>query len=128
MAEALPADTVRDSVLPTVIELSSDPIPNIRFNVAKSLETMIPMLKQNQAMLDMVSSMAKPTLEKLSSDPDVDVRFFANRALETSKCHDKYELCIMLIFFIVYSLNHSCLFLERELREEKVDIIHVQYK
>lgn len=91
MAEALPADTVRDSVLPTVIELSSDPIPNIRFNVAKSLETMIPLLKQNQAMLDLVPSMAKPTLEKLSSDPDVDVRFFANRALETSKCDDNYK-------------------------------------
>ena len=85
MADALPANTVRDSVLPTVIDLSSDPIPNIRFNVAKSLETMIPLLKQNQAMLELVSSMAKPTLEKLSADKDGDVRFFATRALEAGK-------------------------------------------
>lgn len=85
MATALPSDTVRDSVLPTVIELSSDPIPNIRFNVAKSLETMIPMLKQNQSMSGLVSTMAKPTLEKLSTDKDGDVRFFANRALQAGK-------------------------------------------
>ena len=83
MSDALPANTVRDTVLPTVIELSSDPIPNIRFNVAKSLETMIPLLKQNQAILELISSMVKPTLEKLSMDTDGDVRFFATRALET---------------------------------------------
>ncbi|KAI9314503.1 armadillo-type protein [Dichotomocladium elegans] len=83
MAEALPIDTVRDSVMPTVIEMSNDPIPNIRFNVAKSLETMIPLFKQNKATATLVSSLARPTLEKLSGDTDGDVRFFANRALET---------------------------------------------
>lgn len=82
MANSLPSSTIKDLVLPTVIELSNDPIPNIRFNVAKSLETMIPMLKQNQAMQELVPSMAKPTLEKLCTDEDGDVRFFATRALQ----------------------------------------------
>lgn len=84
MAEALTPLMVKDSILPTITEMSKDPIPNIRFNVAKSLETLIPLLKLDSSTSELVESSVKPTLEKLSADPDVDVKFFATRALESN--------------------------------------------
>lgn len=82
MAEALTPMMVKDSILPTITELSKDPIPNIRFNVAKSLESLIPLLKKDADTAELVDSSVKPTLEKLRTDQDVDVRFFATKALE----------------------------------------------
>jgi serine/threonine-protein phosphatase 2A regulatory subunit A len=84
MAEALTPVMVKDSILPTITELSKDPIPNIRFNVAKSLESLIPLLKKDPNTAELVSSSVKPTLEKLCTDQDGDVKFFATRALESN--------------------------------------------
>jgi serine/threonine-protein phosphatase 2A regulatory subunit A len=84
MAEALTPLMVKESILPTITEMSKDPIPNIRFNVAKSLETLIPLLKKDPSTTELVESSVKPTLEKLSTDQDVDVKFFATRALESN--------------------------------------------
>jgi serine/threonine-protein phosphatase 2A regulatory subunit A len=81
MAEALSVQVIREDVLPTVISLSNDPIPNIRFNVAKSLEALIPLLKNKEAN-GLYETTVKPALEKLCEDTDGDVKFFANRALE----------------------------------------------
>ncbi|KAG1410945.1 hypothetical protein G6F57_023884 [Rhizopus arrhizus] len=64
--------------------MSKDPIPNIRFNVAKSLESLIPLLKKDPNTGELVNSSVKPTLEKLCTDQDGDVRFFATRALEST--------------------------------------------
>lgn len=82
MAEALSIQVIREDVLPTVISLSNDPIPNIRFNVAKSLETLVPLLKNNESTSGLYETTVKPALEKLSEDVDGDVKFFACRALE----------------------------------------------
>jgi serine/threonine-protein phosphatase 2A regulatory subunit A len=60
--------------------LSSDPIPNIRFNVAKSLEQIIPVMKKGQ-QVQVINEGIKPTLMKLNEDQDQDVRYFAHRAL-----------------------------------------------
>lgn len=83
MAEALPPAMVKDAILPTIIEMSEDPIPNIRFNVAKSLESLIPLLKNDPNTVGFIDSLVKTTLDKLSGDQDVDVKFFATRALES---------------------------------------------
>lgn len=83
MAKALPPVSVKESILPTIVEMSKDPIPNIRFNVAKSLESMIPLLKKDPSTAELVNSTVKSTLENLSTDQDVDVKFFATRALES---------------------------------------------
>ena len=80
--------------------LVSDPIPNIRFNVAKSYAVLIDTLRRLPAEgtlqqleesgagaaqpaakgLELVNSHILPNLEKLQSDEDVDVRYFATIA------------------------------------------------
>jgi len=79
--------------------LVADPIPNIRFNVAKSYAVVIDTLKklpekgtltQMESAVtvpspspkgqQLISSSIMPNLEKLQSDSDVDVRYFATVA------------------------------------------------
>ena len=79
--------------------LVTDPIPNIRFNVAKSYAVLIETLRRLPAEgtlaqleksgsngtpsakgQDLVSSQILPNLEKLQQDDDVDVRYFATTA------------------------------------------------
>jgi len=79
--------------------LVRDPIPNIRFNVAKSYAILIDTLRRlpsegTIAQLekegktgtpstkgqDLITSHIMPNLEKLQQDEDVDVRYFATTA------------------------------------------------
>jgi serine/threonine-protein phosphatase 2A regulatory subunit A len=87
MAPALDVDSIRTSILPTVITLSTDRIPNIRFNVAKAFEVLSSSLGgQAQAGgRELVSQELLPAVEKLLSDPDADVRFFAEKAVQTAR-------------------------------------------
>lgn len=78
----MPPQDMKDTLLPTVISLSDDPIPNIRFNVAKSLETLRPILDRDPSLKEAIDTTVKPALEKLSKDKDQDVQFFAARALQ----------------------------------------------
>ena len=52
-------------------------MPNIKFNVAKVLQSLIPILDQSFA-----EKTLKPCLVELSEDPDMDVRYYANQALQ----------------------------------------------
>jgi serine/threonine-protein phosphatase 2A regulatory subunit A len=52
-------------------------VPNIKFNVAKVLQSLFPILDQSLA-----EKTVKPCLVELSEDPDVDVRYYANQALQ----------------------------------------------
>lgn len=81
MATSLTPDIIKEKVLSTVIELVDDPIPNVRFNVAKSLEVLAPVLKQDPSTAELVTSQVAEVLKKLSQDKDVDVRWFAEKAL-----------------------------------------------
>lgn len=85
MAPAVTPEVIRDYILPTVTNLVSDPIPNIRFNVAKSIEALIPVLSQNPDTKPLVDQQLKPALMKLSEDTDNDVRFFSQKALLTAQ-------------------------------------------
>lgn len=69
----------------TVIQLVDDPIPNVRFNVAKSLEVLAPILNQDPTTAELVSTKVAEVLKKLSQDTDVDVRWFAEKALLSGK-------------------------------------------
>ena len=70
------------SILDAITTLSEDPIPNIRFNVAKAFEVVATVLASADNGADMVKERILPGLTKLKSDPDADVRYFAGKALE----------------------------------------------
>ena len=87
-------------MLPTVISLGSDSVANVRFNVAKTLQKIGPILDQKYDFFDLFCSLmslillsdpymnystlqtqVKPCLDKLQNDSDVDVRFYAKEGL-----------------------------------------------
>ena len=86
-------------MLPTVVTLANDPVANVRFNVAKTLLRIYPVLEQRcvddedePRSFPSFSSSAlgmhvKPCLDKLNQDADHDVQHFASEALE-SKCRE----------------------------------------
>lgn len=80
LAHAVNAEVLKDPLIPTVIHLANDPIPNIRFNVAKALEQIIPLAKK-AGLSSLITEQVKPSLLKLNEDADQDVRFFAQRAI-----------------------------------------------
>lgn len=83
MASVVTPELLKEHLLPTITKLGSDPIPNIRFNVAKSLEGVVPVIKKNPETAALIDSVVKPTLTKLSEDGDGDVRYFASKALNS---------------------------------------------
>ncbi|KAJ3158369.1 hypothetical protein HDU86_002835 [Geranomyces michiganensis] len=84
IASAVNGDALRDNILPTVITLAADPIPNIRFNVAKCFEQIIPLAKKANLGSTVVAEQIKPALAKLAEDSDNDVRYYAQRAAATA--------------------------------------------
>lgn len=80
MATVVDADAARSEMLPLVLEMATDGVPNIRFNVAKELEVVAPICG-----ICSYESQIHPVLNLLLEDSDRDVRFFAektSRALE----------------------------------------------
>lgn len=100
MSPALSLPVINDAVLPILAGLVNDPIPNIRFNVAKSYAVIVDVLKRLPDSDETVLSLEKagktgtgsekgdelirhnvlPNLDKLIDDEDVDVRYFASLA------------------------------------------------
>lgn len=83
MAPSLNTDAITDNVLETVTQMVDDPIPNIRFNVAKAFEVLASVLNQTAQGRELTQSRIVPGLEKLKDDTDADVRFFAQKALDS---------------------------------------------
>eukprot|EP00299_Pterocystis_sp_00344_P002400 c12712_g1_i1.p1 GENE.c12712_g1_i1~~c12712_g1_i1.p1 ORF type:complete len:585 (+),score=124.17 c12712_g1_i1:58-1812(+) len=77
LCEVISGDILSQSLLDMVLALADDSVPNIRFNVAKTLAVTIPALGSDASVHDRI----KPVLLKLSEDSDVDVKHFAGRAL-----------------------------------------------
>ncbi|KAF3489219.1 hypothetical protein F2Q69_00054270 [Brassica cretica] len=78
MAPVMGSEITCSKFLPVVVEASKDRVPNIKFNVAKLLQSLIPVVDQS-----VVDKTIRQCLVDLSEDPDVDVRYFANHALQT---------------------------------------------
>ncbi|KAF6012661.1 hypothetical protein HII12_002183 [Brettanomyces bruxellensis] len=76
---------ISEDIYPFIDELKSDQVPNIRFNVAKSLasiaETLYPEYKT------IVTDKIVPTLEAFENDDDVDVRFYTKQSIEKVNKH-----------------------------------------
>jgi len=79
LSEVLTPPVLVDVALPVIGGLVSDPIPNIRFNVAKTLGMAVPHLLPSHRKV--VEEQIKVFLEKMTQDSDQDVRFFANQSL-----------------------------------------------
>ena len=56
--------------------LARDPVPNIRFNAAKALETIAPLVEPRAVAGDI-----RPCLSTLVQDADRDVKYFAEKAM-----------------------------------------------
>ena len=81
IAPSLTIDIVGGDIIETLLQLGRDPIPNIRFNVAKALEVLATTFgNQEPEGKQLVRQKIVPMLEAQQKDPDADVRFFASRA------------------------------------------------
>jgi len=77
LASIVGPEVINNTMLPLVIRMAQDPVPNIRFNVAKTLHSLIPHLDTTA-----VQTKVKPCLSKLFDDTDRDVKFYASQALQ----------------------------------------------
>lgn len=80
LSEVVGTETVEESFLPIVTERASrDPVPNVRFCSAKTLNLVIPYVRQ-----DIRESKIRPCLLSLidSTEKDKDVNYFAQQALQ----------------------------------------------
>ncbi|KAF8350054.1 armadillo-type protein [Amanita rubescens] len=80
--QSLTLEIIRADVITPLLELSKDPIPNIRFNVSKSLEVLAATFGDTPEGRQFVQDWITPTLERQKNDLDADVRYFATRALQ----------------------------------------------
>jgi len=80
LAEVCPPDVISKFMVPVISNLSSDGVPNVRFNVAKTMALIVPLLDSQTVELQI-----RPCLDKLESDEDMDVKYFASEALVL--CH-----------------------------------------
>ena len=80
LALVVDGDVVHGLMLPAIIDCAKDPVPNVKFSVAKNLQKM---MQESVLEKTAVSQVVQPCLKELSEDTDVDVRFFACQALST---------------------------------------------
>jgi len=78
LASTVGREILTQMMLPIVVLMKDDPVPNIRFNVAKTLDALISQLDGA-----VVQAQVKPCLLSLADDADKDVRFFATQALQS---------------------------------------------
>jgi len=77
LASVVGGDVTINVMLPLVIRMVKDPVPNIRFNAAKTLHTLVPLLDST-----VVQSQIKPALNQLYDDSDRDVKYYASLAIQ----------------------------------------------
>ncbi len=67
-------DVCAGKVLPAVLALAGDAVPNVRFKAAQALESLV---RCGSLEAGVVASRVKPVVAKLKEDGDADVRYFA---------------------------------------------------
>jgi len=78
LAPIVGTDITCSKMLPVVMEASKDRVPNIRFNVAKTIQDF---LDARVVENSVIQQTIKPCLQELVEDSDIDVRYFATAAL-----------------------------------------------
>ncbi|KAK4458759.1 armadillo-type protein [Cladorrhinum samala] len=103
LASVVTMDVIAKSILPMLEKLAADDIPNIRFNVAKTYDVLIGVLRRlpEQGTIytlekagtpfsaspkgqQLIDERIMPSVEKLLKDNDVDVRFYASTAAQAA--------------------------------------------
>ena len=82
MAREMDPAVASIEVLPIVLEMATDTVPNIRFNVAKELGEMVKVCGAK-----VYEQQIYPVLSLLLDDPDRDVRFYAEQSVKNSQVH-----------------------------------------
>ena len=77
-SSVLGEEIITERILPTVCQLSTDRVPNIRLNCCKALGELILKFETSSAR-----ALILPVLTRLSNDPDRDVQFYAREALQS---------------------------------------------
>ena len=77
MATAMDPVQARVELLPMILDMATDAVPNIRFNVAKGLEQMAPVVGRST-----VETQIRPVLAMLMEDLDRDVRYYAKQTMD----------------------------------------------
>jgi serine/threonine-protein phosphatase 2A regulatory subunit A len=67
---------IANSLVSVAVGLTHDDVPNVRFNAARTLERLVPILDKATVAKEIV-----PALQPLQNDKDVDVQFFSKKAL-----------------------------------------------
>ena len=62
--------------VPLLLKYCKDPVPNVRFCVAKLFKKLVPKIDSQT-----VSTKIKPKLAEMTTDPDKDVQYYAKLAL-----------------------------------------------
>jgi serine/threonine-protein phosphatase 2A regulatory subunit A len=68
----------QNQLLPLAIELASDPVPNVRYNAAKSLGKFFAQTPKDSSGAKIIA-----TITTLSKDTDNDVKFFAQNVIDS---------------------------------------------
>ncbi|TGZ72642.1 hypothetical protein CRM22_001970 [Opisthorchis felineus] len=76
-AESCRSELLHKHLLPTIIQLGHDPVPNVRFKVCQILGKLGHLLDSNA-----IQTFVKPSLEMLGADGDPDVSYFAKESCE----------------------------------------------
>jgi len=79
LAPVVGTEVISSSMLPLVLRMAKDRVPNIRFNVAKTIQVLTPLLDAT-----VIETRIKPVLNDLFEDTDRDVKFFAQQALQAT--------------------------------------------
>jgi serine/threonine-protein phosphatase 2A regulatory subunit A len=76
LASYVSQDVFVSTMLPVLVGCAKDRVPNVKFNVAKVLERVAPLVDNN-----VIQHTIKPCLNELAEDGDADVQFYARQAL-----------------------------------------------
>jgi serine/threonine-protein phosphatase 2A regulatory subunit A len=68
-----------EHIVPLIVDMASDTVPNVRFNVARALHRI-----SQPCGLTIYQQRIRPVLSVLTEDPDRDVRFFAEQSLHNA--------------------------------------------
>jgi hypothetical protein len=110
IAPSLNPEIVLSDVIDPLSQLAADPIPNIRFNVAKCLEILG--MSYGPAGSELARTRVIPLLEQQKSDTDADVRYFASRALQ-KMTSGMQLLALRLCTVCTHTISYSSIIITR---------------